>query len=75
MSRDPLTLALIGLVLALQIVREVLNAASKKKNGHITEDKMRLIVSEEGQKTRHGLRNDMQVMYAAFREDLRDKFR
>lgn len=69
MAHDPLTLALIGLVLALQILWRVLD---KRKNGHISEDRLRLIVSEELRGTRHDLRNTIQESFAEVRNEIRN---
>lgn len=68
MPHDPLTLALIGLVLALQILDKVMGM--KKKNGHLTEDKLRIVLAEEMRMTRHEMRNAMQGLVSAVRDEI-----
>lgn len=69
MPRDPLTLALIAVVLSLQILWRV---TDKKKNGHVSEDKIRLIVSEELRTTRHDLRETIQEGFAEIITEIRN---
>ena len=70
MPHDPLALALLGLILCLQILKAVLDR--KRSNGHLTEDKVRLIVAEEIRKTQSELRNAMQTLTAQILENIRD---
>lgn len=50
----------------------------KKKgngNGHLTEDRVKLLINEATAETRHLLRNEMQVMSAKFENHIRDEIR
>lgn len=69
-----LSLFLASLFMLWMILKVLLEFVKRRngKNGHLTEDKVRLIVSQELQATRHELRNSMQALAAQILEELRD---
>lgn len=61
--------AAIGVLwIVLQMIREL----KKKGNGHLTEDKLKVILAAELKATRHDLRDEIQKAFAAVVDEIRN---